>query len=85
MSHRFESILILLLLIAVNASCVGLANEPQSFPEAQRNHWAFRPVVRSAIPPVNSQTLPSLNNPVDSFVVERLQSTGHTLAALPTD
>ena len=57
----------------------GFANDSAPFSEAQRNHWAFRPVVRPMVPRLESIVKVDQQNPVDSFIVARLQASGHTL------
>jgi hypothetical protein len=41
--------------------------------EASRDHWAFQPVVRPAVPPVASS---GERNPIDSFIRARLEKDG---------
>jgi hypothetical protein len=44
-----------------------------------RNHWAFRPLVRPAVPAVKDAAWP--RNPVDAFILARLEAEG--LAPMP--
>ena len=82
MSRRSEPILAGLfgLLLLACAARIGIAGEPASFSDEQRNHWAFRSVARSRIPSGESSAGLSVNNPIDSFIAAQLQSTGHHLA-----
>lgn len=47
-----------------------------------RNFWAFRPVVRPAVPEVKNSAW--VRNPIDAFILAQLESKGFTPAA-PTD
>jgi hypothetical protein len=49
---------------------------------AQKDHWAWKPPVRPPLPPVKS--LAWVRNPVDSFVLARLEAAGLTPAAPAT-
>jgi hypothetical protein len=57
----------LLLLVALGAAAGPAAGEP---PEA---HWAFRPVVRPAVPRTASG---AARNPIDHFILARLEKAG---------
>ena len=85
MSHRSHIVLrwVAGLLFARYAIGIGFANEPDSFSEVQRNHWAFRPVVRSTVPNIEARRSVSLQNPVDPFIADRLHSSGHDLRRPP--
>ncbi len=61
----------------------GQSAEPDAFTPAQRNHWAFRSVIRAAVPAVSSSTV-SLETPIDALIVEQLQRGGADLSA-PAD
>mgnify|MGYP000050080371 CR=1 FL=1 len=43
-----------------------------------RTHWAFQPFQRSSVPPIPSGT--PIQNPIDAFVLARLQAVGLNLA-----
>lgn len=47
--------------------------------EAQRQHWAFQPVSRPALPQVKQQDWPK--NPIDLFILARLEAEGLTPSA----
>jgi mono/diheme cytochrome c family protein len=47
-------------------------NEP--VPGSPRDHWAFQPVTRLAIPAVNNRSWP--RNPIDNFILARLEARG---------
>jgi hypothetical protein len=57
-------------------STVTLADDPPKFTAAERNHWAFQPVRRPAVPVIANSGADILNE-VDSFVVARLQKDGY--------
>lgn len=44
--------------------------------EATRNHWAFRPLKKPAVPAVRNKSW--VANPIDAFILERLEQTGLT-------
>jgi hypothetical protein len=54
----------------------------QPLTEAQRNYWAFRKPVRPAVPAVKRAAW--VKNPVDAFVLARLEAKGLTPSA-PAD
>ena len=49
-----------------------------SLQEKAKTHWAFRPVKRPAVPRVQNQDL--VRNPVDAFVLKRLEARGLRLS-----
>ncbi len=51
--------------------------------DADRQHWAFQPVERIAIPPVKDASWP--RNPIDNFVLARLEQSGWRPAANVSD
>jgi len=52
--------------------------EAEAQPVSKRSeHWAFQPIVRPRIPDVKS---PWVHNPIDAFVLEKLQARGWTPA-----
>lgn len=65
--------------------CQGtlLAAQPPKFSEAQRNHWAFKPVSRPAVPAATVTSSQPLNG-VDSFILAELQKHGLGLSS-PAD
>src|SRR5262245_5312263 len=56
-------------LLAVFLSASGL----EKYTAAERKHWAFRPVLRPATPPIQS---PWVRGPIDAFVLQKLKSEG---------
>ncbi len=46
--------------------------------DTDREHWAFRPVVRPALPAVKDGTWP--RNSIDAFILAKLEETGHAPA-----
>lgn len=51
----------------------GATSSPNEVPEADpRDHWAFRPPVKAALPPSNSGEVPA--NPVDAFINSKLEA-----------
>ncbi len=62
----------------------GFAAEPHKFNEAERNHWAFQPVSRPAVPVVAPQTGSQPQNEVDAFILAALRKEGLSLSA-PAD
>src|SRR5262245_23387835 len=60
--------------IADDAPRRDLAEYDRLIKCAQRNHWAFQPVTRPEIPAV--RTLPWPRNPIDAFVLKKLESRG---------
>lgn len=75
------------LLLVVSFS---LAAEPHKFNETERNHWAFQPVVRPAVPLIDTAkavapTRGSLpQNEVDAFILTALLKDGASLS-VPAD
>lgn len=57
----------------------GFAGDLPKFSAAERNHWAFQPLTRPAVPATNASVNPPLNT-VDSFVVSALQKDGFNLS-----
>ncbi len=76
------------------ATSLGLAAEPHKFNETERNHWAFQPVSRPAVPFIAmeaaSETLVAPNrgsqmqNEIDAFILAQLLKDGMSLSA-PAD
>ncbi len=52
------------------------------FPEAQKKHWAWQPVLRPVPPKV--QNAAWLRNPIDAFILARLEAEGLTPAPAAT-
>lgn len=67
--------LCLLLGMQQNGSCGDLPK----FAESERNHWAFQPITRPAVPTTDASVNPPLNE-VDSFVLSALQKNGLDLS-----
>ncbi len=63
---------------------VGLADEPHQFSDVERNHWAFQPVVRPAVPVVAPSVASQPQNEVDAFILAPLVKDGMSLSA-PAD
>jgi hypothetical protein len=62
----------LALLLVLAAASLAAGADP-SGGEAGREHWAFRPVVRPAVPQVS---LSPARNPIDNFILARLEKAG---------
>ena len=77
---------VVLLLVAA----LGLADEPHTFNETERNHWAFQPVVRPPVPLIESAPVVETakrsqpQNEVDAFILAVLMKDGTSLSA-PAD
>ena len=56
----------------------GAAEPTRHIAEEDRNHWAFLPPERPAVPEVSSQGL--VSNPVDAFLLARLEENGLSYA-----
>lgn len=78
MSQRHELGLVLIFLAGATAN--AFSADVDQFPETQKNHWAFQPVAKRAIPNVPSKASSSLSNPVDSFIVNQLRQQSHDLS-----
>jgi mono/diheme cytochrome c family protein len=57
------------------------ARKPATFTisEADRNHWAFQPIWRPAPPEVRGPK-PKVQNPIDAFILAKLQAAGLSLS-----
>jgi Protein of unknown function (DUF1553)/Protein of unknown function (DUF1549) len=66
-------------LIAVIGLAGLLAADEYDFPERQKNHWAWQPVQRPAPPRVKNKAW--LKNPIDAFLLARMEAEGLTPAA----
>lgn len=63
------------------APTLGLhAADAPKFSEAERNHWAFQPVVRPAIPPTSGSAHSPQRNEIDAFILSALQKDGFDLS-----
>ncbi len=60
--------------IVLSAAALFAAPADPSFTSQQRRYWAFQPVKRSPAPAV--QHLGLVRNPIDSFVLQRLEAKG---------
>jgi len=65
-------------LAADSASSPDKSLPAPTFTDAARAHWAFQPVKRPLIPSVSQPS--SVVNPIDSFVLARLQEKGLTFS-----
>lgn len=52
------------------------AHEEPPVSDGDREHWSFRPLVRPAVPVVESKLRSRARNPVDAFIFDRLQKAG---------
>ena len=68
------------LIIALCTGGIGWSQESSPFSQAQRNHWAFVPVTQKTVPDIKTGTALSQFNPLDSFIVAELNSSGHSLS-----
>ena len=75
---------ILSILFGSHTAWLCLAAEQAQLPVQKQEHWAFRPVARSAVPNVASKTGALFQNAVDSFIATQLTISGHGLSA-PAD
>jgi hypothetical protein len=66
-------------LVAVLAS-IGSADDFFTFSKAERNHWAFQPVMRPQVPANLSETVSTTQNEIDAFIVAALQAHPTTLS-----
>src|SRR5207249_685223 len=57
-------------------SVVTKPDGPPPVDDKARNFWSFRPVVRPAVPPVESGRKEWVRNPVDAFVLATLTAKG---------
>lgn len=74
----FEKLSGSFLLIFVAGVC--LAEERVAFSEGQRNHWAFRPVVKSTVPVSAVDSRSPFQNAIDAFVDQKLKAHGARLS-----
>lgn len=84
MSGRLKR-LMMCFCLSILAFCLGQtarAGDLQSYSESKRNHWAFRPVAKSAIPQIDFQGLTSsaCQNLIDPYIAAPLQIVGHRLS-----
>ena len=63
---------------------VALATDPTQTPNAKSDHWSFQPVVRHSVPNVELNSAPTLQNPMDAFIVNQLQKNAKALST-PAD
>jgi len=68
--HLARSILLALLWLMVRGECAAAP--------ATTNHWAFRPLAPQRVPTVSNSA--RVRNPVDAFVLARLEAAGLTLS-----
>src|SRR5690349_1064502 len=59
---------------ATAAEPTGVSDYDSVIEKSDRQHWAFQPVRRPAIPSTRDQVWP--HNPIDSFVLARLEEKG---------
>ena len=71
--------------LALVSCSIALATDDAGTPAAkpitpeERDHWAFHPPIRPAVPPSRRQGW--VRNPIDSFIIEGLEATGLKPAA----
>jgi len=58
---------------------IGKDEAKFSLTDADRNHWAFRPIVRPTPPEIRSSKL-GVQNPIDAFVLDKLEAAGLSLS-----
>lgn len=73
-SDRLFTVRCVCLSTVLLGGALSLAAESPKFSEAERNHWAFRPVMRPAVPVVSSALQP--RGEVDAFLLASLQKQG---------
>jgi hypothetical protein len=56
----------------------GLLAPAGGAPSKPADHWAYRPLVKSAIPSVNATA--RVRNPIDAFILSKLEASGMTLS-----
>ena len=66
--------------VLLTSGYCGMAAEPAAGDSGAKSarHWAFRPIVRPAVPQVRSTG--SLRTPIDAFIVSRLEQAGLELS-----
>src|SRR5690242_21011072 len=64
----------LVLFTGVLTAAAASAGEDSAFTPAQREHWAWKRPVRPAVPAVQDRAW--VRNPVDAFVLARLEAAG---------
>lgn len=47
---------------------------PEAFSALQKDHWAYKPIVRAPIPPVSDRAW--VRNPIDAFILAALEEVG---------
>ena len=62
----------------------GLASDQTQSANSKSDHWSFQPVVRRSVPNVESNSAPTLQNPIDAFIVNQLHQNAKALSA-PAD
>jgi hypothetical protein len=64
----------MIVLSLLGLSAAALAAPDPTFTPAQRKYWAFQPVARIAPPPVQDKS--AVTNPIDAFIVAKLEAAG---------
>jgi hypothetical protein len=64
--------LLVALALVTGAGPVALAADDATFPPRQRNHWAWQPPTRRALPSVNQPAW--VRNPIDAFILAKLEA-----------
>jgi len=59
---------------------IASADETAGFSDAERNHWAFQPIIRPSVPTDRAASASTPRNEIDSFVIASLQPKGHGLS-----
>ena len=63
---------------------ISVAQDLPKFSDAERQHWAFQPVTRPAVPQVRPATGSQPQNEIDAFILAHLQKQGCSLSS-PAD
>jgi hypothetical protein len=66
-------------LLAAAAFSIPRLEAAGPFSDRERGHWAFQPVTRPPVPAARHAEL--VRNPIDAFLLDRLEAAGLTLAA----
>jgi hypothetical protein len=74
MLRRSLLLAVVIAVVAKTAAAEPPVAEPPLTPQ-QRNHWAFRPAVRRAVPDVRNPKH-EIRNPIDAFILAKLEEKG---------
>ena len=71
---RFAEICILVVVLLLSGQSIAADKPDPTKDEAKRNHWAFKPPIRPALPEVKNASW--VRNPIDRFILAKLEKEG---------